>query len=489
MARVIGADPGAVSRVPPHSLEVERSVLGAMMLERESCFKAVELLEPEHFYKPGHDAIFETMREMFNENEAVDLITVTNRLREKGVLDKFGGPAYIAGLVNVVPSIENTEHYARIVRDKAILRSCIKAANRMADMAYGELMPVEEIIEQSSDDFLKLSRMSEERDFAHMDILAEETHNSIKQLTQKGPEFLNTPFYDFNETYHGFLPGEYVIIAARPSVGKTSLALNIATHLAKEFNKTIVIFSLEMGKEQLAIRLISGLANVPADDINAGKIREPELRAIKTTVDIIKNWDIFIDDSPSLTVLDIRAKVKRLLLELDDKLDMIIIDYLQLMEAERGSRGENRVQQVTQLSRSLKALAREVNRPIIVLSQLSRYIEQRDYKHKLSTPQLSDLRESGALEQDADKVIFLHRVSDAQKLDKNNQFQWNKRRYLGKTETMIPVFLYVSKNRNGPCGQMLLGFEFKLMRFGRYNGDIGAGMSEDDMDTTRIERD
>lgn len=489
MAKVISTDSGRMGRVPPQNIEAERSVLGAMMLDNEARYKALEILDPEHFYTGAHAIIFETIAELFEgKGSPADLVVVTNRLREKGKLENIGGPGYLAGLVNVVPTVENAEHYAKIVRNKAILRACIKVADRMADACYREELEPDEILERASGEFLDLSKMREERDFATMNVLADQAYGTIKRLSEKGPDFLSTPFGEFNEKFHGFQPGEYVIIAARPSVGKTSFALNIANHVAGSLGKSVAIFTLEMSSEQLAIRIIAALSRISADAINAGQIKDKEkMEAIRNTVSIIKSWKVSLDDSPSLTALSIRAKIKRLLLESSQDIDLIIIDYLQLLDVETGRRSENRVQEVSQLSRSLKALSREVNKPILVLSQLSRHIERRDFKQR--EPMLSDLRESGAIEQDADKVIFLQRVSEAQEI-KGDTFEFGGVDYPTSVHKdgmeIIPIYVYLAKNRNGPTGQLLLGFTKDIMKFGPY-WHSGGTASTYDRGTVRVE--
>jgi replicative DNA helicase len=274
MARAISTDPGPIDRVPPQNLEAERSVIGAMMLERQACMKAFEIITEDDFYRPGHRIIFETIKEMFHEEDVpADLLTVTNRLREKGELEKIGGAGYLSGLLSVVPSVENVEHYAKILRDKSLLRSCIGVAHRLADWSYGEKMDPEEIIDKASGDFLELAQKREERDFARMEDLAQTTFEQMPtSLEDVKRRFLETTFKDFDNIYHGFYAGEYVILAARPSVGKTSLALNIATMLG-ELGKGIVIFSLEMPKEQLATRMISSLSGVPSTDITTKYVK------------------------------------------------------------------------------------------------------------------------------------------------------------------------------------------------------------------------
>lgn len=486
MAKVISGDPGRMGRVPPQNIEAERSVLGAIIQDKEAQFKVLEILSPEHFYSGAHAVIYEAILELFDKKRIpVDLTTVNDCLKEMGKLESIGGPGYIAGLLNVVPTVENAEHYANIVRNKALLRSCIKVADHMSDWCYKEEMHPDEIIDRASSEFLQLAQGMETKDFEPMDELAQQTYNSLPTSEEEAKKrYMQTTFTEFDKDYQGFYPGEYVVIAARPSVGKTSWALNIATGLAERMGKSIAIFSLEMPCEQLAVRMISSLSRVPASDIFAGKVPKSEFKKVQEAASKLKKLRIFVDETASLTPVRIRAKIKRLMMKEKGNIDLVIIDYLQLLDADRSSRGENRVQEVTQMSRSLKALAKEIKRPIIVISQLSRHIERREFKHR--APMLSDLRESGAIEQDADKVIFLHRVSDVQEMNKNNQFEWNEIWYrhevpdIDGTAREIPVYIYIMKNRNGPTGQMLFGFHKKTMRFTEHYDSSRGGYSHDD---------
>ncbi len=436
------ADPAA-DRPLPHNLEAERAVLGAVLLDAEAIHRAVEFIKDTDFFRDAHRRIFAKMLELAESRQAIDFITIKDELGRSGDLDQVGGPAYIASLVDGLPRGVNVADYARIVKEKSSLRSLIQSANRVLTSAYQAEDDAGAIIDEAEREIFAIAEGAIHQGFVSMRELANasfavvEQAHSRKQLVTGVP----TGFLELDEMLAGLQPSDLIIVAARPSMGKTSLVLNIAQHVGTKTNMTVGFFSLEMSKEQLFLRMLTSEAGIDAHRLRTGFLGERDFPKLTHAMEVLGGARIFIDDSASIGVLEMRAKARRL--KAEHGLDLIIIDYIQLMQG-RG-RFENRVTELASISRGLKGLAKELSVPVVVLSQLSRAPEQRPNKR----PQLSDLRESGALEQDADVVVMIFR-EDMYEATEENQ---------GVAE------LIVAKQRNGPTGTARLAFIREFTRF------------------------
>jgi replicative DNA helicase len=433
----------AVDRPLPHNLEAERAVLGAVLLDPEAIHRAVEFIKDTDFFRDAHRRIFAKMLELAERSQAIDFITIKDELDRSGDLEQVGGPAYIASLVDGLPRGVNVADYARIVKEKSSLRSLIQSANRVLASAYQAEDDAGVIIDEAEREIFAIAEGAIHQGFVSMRELANasfavvEQAHSRKQLVTGVP----TGFLELDEMLAGLQPSDLIIVAARPSMGKTSLVLNIAQHVGTKTNMTVGFFSLEMSKEQLFLRMLTSEAGIDAHRLRTGFLGERDFPKLTHAMEVLGGARIFIDDSASIGVLEMRAKARRL--KAEHGLDLIIIDYIQLMQG-RG-RFENRVTELASISRGLKGLAKELGVPVVVLSQLSRAPEQRPNKR----PQLSDLRESGALEQDADVVIMIFR-EDMYEATEENQ---------GVAE------LIIAKQRNGPTGTARLAFIREYTRF------------------------
>ena len=394
----------ASDRSLPHNLEAERSVLGAILIHNEAFNAAAEVLDSRDFYRDAHRRIFDKMVVLAERGGAIDLVTLKEELTRTGELDEVGGPAYIAALVDGVPRSTNVESYARIIKEKATLRNLIFSANKILASAYDAEDEPDLILDQAEREIFSIAEDRVRQGFVSLRTLAEASFETIEQLHANRELITGVPtgFTDLDEMTSGLQPSDLIIIAARPSMGKTALALNMAQHVGTKTDRTAAVFSLEMSKEQLFLRMLTAEARIDAHRLRSGFLGERDWGRLATGIAALSEAKVFIDDTPGIGVLEMRAKCRRLMAEHD--LHLVIIDYLQLMQG-RG-RFENRTLELASISRSLKGLAKELNVPIIVLSQLSRAPESRS-DHR---PQLSDLRESGALEQDADVVIFIYRA-------------------------------------------------------------------------------
>ncbi|HHW27370.1 MAG TPA: replicative DNA helicase [Firmicutes bacterium] len=428
-----------LERVPPQNLEAEESVLGSMLIEKEAVMTAAEILTPEDFYKETHRVIFRRMMEMASVPEAVDVVTLADRLRASGELEKVGGVAELARLANFVPTAANVEYYARIVAEKALMRRLISAATEIASMAYKGTVEVDELLDQAEEAIFQVSRKRATQGYSPLKDVLIQTMEKIELMATRGGEIVGLPsgLGDLDRMTTGFQNSDLIILAARPSVGKTSLALNIARNVSLRADVPSVVFSLEMSKEQVAQRLLCSEAAIPSQRLRNGYLDEDEWRRLSLALGRLSEVKIFIDDTPSISVMELRAKCRRI--QAEHGLGLVIIDYLQLMRPSR--KLDNRQQEISEISRSLKGLARELDVPIIALSQLSRAVEQRQKQ----IPQLSDLRESGAIEQDADIVMFLYADPE---LEQQNTIQ-----------------LIIAKQRNGPTGSVKLFFSRDICRF------------------------
>ncbi|MDY6792181.1 MAG: replicative DNA helicase [Thermodesulfobacteriota bacterium] len=431
--------------LPPHSIEAEESILSAMLLDNNTLLDVFDILTSEDFYKTAHKIIFSAITDLFARNEPVDLVTLSNILKEQGRLEKVGGATYLARLVDVVPLAVNAQHYARIVHDKASLRRLIEKANIISSRCFEDRGNVDEVIDFAESSIFEISQNKTYQSFYSINKLIEVNIDTLEE--RQGNKALvtgvPTDFVLLDQMTSGLQKSDLIILAARPSMGKTALALNIARNVAINENIPVALFSLEMSKEQLSMRMLSSEARLNSSRLRSGFISQDDWNKITEAAGNLSTAPIYIDDSPDISAMEIRAKARRL--KMDKKIGLVIIDYLQLMRTR--STAERRDLEISDISRSLKALAKELDLPVVALSQLNRMLEQRSDKR----PQLSDLRESGALEQDADVVAFIYR-DEVYNKDENNP---NK----GKAE------LIIAKQRNGPVGTVPLIFLDTYTRF------------------------
>lgn len=432
-----------VERIPPQNIDAERSTLGSMLLEKEAIYKAQEILNPEDFYREAHRVIFEVVIHLANKGEPVDIITVSEELKQRNMLDKIGGIPYLTSLANAVPTAANVEYYARIVEEKALLRSVIRVSTDIVSMSYEGAQEVDVILDEAEKQIFQISQKRNVKGYVSLKSILVETFERIETLYESkgGVTGLPTGFTDLDRMTAGLQPSDLIILAARPSMGKTTFALNIASHAAIDLKIPVIMFSLEMSKEQLAMKMLCSEAGVDNQRIRTGTLLDSDWPRLSHALGKLSDSMMFIDDTPGATVLDIRAKSRRIKSEFG--LGMILIDYLQLMSSR--TKTENRQQEVSEISRSLKSLARELEVPVVALSQLSRAVEQRTDKR----PGLADLRESGSLEQDADIVAFLYRE------DYYNQ----------ETDRKNITDLIIAKQRNGPIGTVEFLFQKEFGKF------------------------
>jgi replicative DNA helicase len=439
-------DVSAPDRTLPHNLEAEKSVLGAILIHNEAFDHAAELIDARDFFRDAHRRIFDKMVALSERGHAIDFVTLKEELGRAGELEEVGGPAYIASLADGVPRSANVEYYARIVKEKSTLRSLIHSANKILVEAYEAEQEPDLLLDEAERAIFAIAEDRIRAGFVPLRELVQGSFATIERLQQQKGAVTGVPsgFEDLDELTTGFQRGDLVILAARPSMGKTSLALNIAQHVGTKTDMTVGVFSLEMSKEQLFMRLLTAEARIDAHRFRTGHLSEKDYGRLSHALGALAEARVFIDDSAALGVLEMRAKARRLMAS--HKLDLLVVDYLQLMQG-RG-RFESRQQEVSSISRSLKGLAKELNIPVMALSQLSRAPEGRG-DH---TPQLSDLRESGALEQDADLVLFIYRPEVYDK-DKT------------KPEDEGVAEIIIGKQRNGPIGSVKLSFLSQYTRF------------------------
>jgi len=428
-------------KVPPQNIDAEHSVLGALMLDKDAIIKVANLIRIGDFYKDDHNLIYEAMVELYEKREPIDLLSLSNRLEEKNQLEKIGGSSYLTELVNSVPSSSNIVHYAKVVQKKSTLRKLILTASQIVEMGYNESEDVEKILDEAEQKLFGVSQKYIKQDFVPIKSILEDAFNRIDEL-HKGDHKLRgvpTGFPDMDSILAGFQKSDLIIIAARPSIGKTTLALDLARQIGVLEKVPVGIFSLEMSSDQLIDRMLAAQANVDLWRLRTGRLKSGEgdddFQRIGEAMGILSEAPIFIDDTGSANVMEMRTMARRL--QAEHNVGVIIIDYLQLMEGRSG--GDNRVNEISEISRSLKQLARELNIPIVALSQLSRAVESRSPQ----IPKLSDLRESGSIEQDADIVMFLYR-EDREKPDTPNK---------------NIVEIHIAKHRNGPVGKFSLYFQ------------------------------
>lgn len=440
-------------RVPPQNIEAEQSVLGAMLIEKEAIPKVMEILRDTDFYREAHRVIFNAMLELYNKNEAVDMITVTEILKRDNKLEDVGGIAYVTSLANTVPTAANVTYHASIIEEKSILRQLVSVSTQIASMGYEANDDVKNIIDSAESKILEISNRKKTADFTPINEIVLDSFKSIEALmgNKNGLTGLPTGFEDLDNLTSGLHGSDFIILAARPSMGKTAFALNVvqnvAIRAAKKVGgapKTVAFFSLEMSKEQLVQRMLCAEANIDSQRLRIGELRDEDWAMLINTADTLSSANIYIDDTAGITAMDMRSHARRL--KAEHGLDLIVVDYLQLMQGSgKKNNSGDRQQEVSEISRSLKALARELDVPVIALSQLSRSVEARQVKR----PMLSDLRESGSLEQDADIVAFLYREDY----------------YNPETENKNITELIIAKHRNGPVDTVNLFFHKQYTKF------------------------
>jgi replicative DNA helicase len=432
-----------IEKLPPQSIEAETAVLGSMLLDRDSISQAIETLDAAYFYKEAHKKIYSAILSLFDENKGVDIITLIEELKHSNSLDEVGGPAYITNISSSVPTTANFVHYAKIVKERALLRNLIATATKIVTSCYDTTQDIDTILDRSEQLIFDVSAKKVESRFSPLREIIKNSIETIDNLYQRKENItgLATGYRDLDIKTAGFQPSDLIVIAGRPSMGKSALASCIVEHIGVVEKAPVAFFSLEMSKEQLVQRMLCSHARVDAHKVRTGFLSQADWPRLVSAAGKLSEAPIYIDDSPGSTVLEIRAKARRLKAQFDIKL--IVLDYLQLMQGP--SKSENRQQEISEISRSLKALARELSVPLIAISQLSRAVEQRS-DHR---PQLSDLRESGAIEQDADLVLLLLRE------EYYNATEENK----GIAEVII------AKQRNGPVGSLSLAFLGEYMRF------------------------
>jgi len=432
-------------KLPPQNVEAEQSVLGCLMLDKNIIIQVADILKPEDFYKGVHNIIYQAMLDLYNKREPIDLLSLTNRLTEKKKLEETGGHAYLTTLVNAVPTSAHAKHYAEIVQRKATLRRLINSAAQITELAHEESEDIDILLDQAQQKIFQVSQKHVKQDFQLIKPMLKQAFDRLDSLHKSDGALrgLTTGFYDLDSKLAGLQKSDLIILAARPSYGKTSLALDIARHIAVQEKVPVGLFSLEMSKDQLVDRLLCSQGEVDLWKYRTGKLGvsddNNDFSRINSAIDVLSNAPIYIDDASSANVMQMRTMARRL--QAEHGLGMIVIDYLQLMEGN----AESRVQEISEISRSLKSLARELNVPVLAISQLSRAVEARSP----SIPKLSDLRESGSLEQDSDVVLFIYRKDK----DRPNTDQKNI------------ADIIVAKHRNGPIGQIQLYFNENIASF------------------------
>lgn len=432
-----------LNRVPPQNIEAEECVLGSILIEESTINKVLEILQAADFYKDAHKKIFLSMIELFEKGQAIDVITLTDYLKKKGFLEEVGGPLYIASLCEKVPTASNVAYYARIVKEKAILRRLLEVSTEIASQVYEREGDAEEFLDYAERRIFEISQYRIKPSWFSLKDILKDTFRTIEKLYSRKELVTGIPtgFIELDRLTSGLQPSDLIIIAARPSMGKTSLALDIAQHASIEHGIPVGFFSLEMSKEQLSLRMLCARSRVEMHRIRSGFLVDSDWPKLTRAAGILTEAPFIIDDSPSLSVLELRAKARRLKSEMN--LGLLIVDYLQLMKG--SGNVDTREQEISEISRSLKSLAKELNIPVIALSQLSRKVEQRHGNR----PQLADLRESGAIEQDADLIMFIYR-DEVYNPDSPEK---------GIAEIII------GKQRNGPTGTVKLAFLDKYTTF------------------------
>jgi len=432
-------------RIPPHDLDAEQSVLGSLMLSKEAIAFVAGKIKPDYFYKPGHTHIFKAIIELYQKNEPIDIVTVSSELKKANVLDSIGGRSYLAEICGSVPTAVNIQKYAAIVIEKGLLRKLIQTGSTIVADAMNDTFEANQALEQAQRMIFDLSREQIQDDFVPLKHVLNTVFDNIQNVYNNEDKILGVPsgYPDLDLLTSGFQPGDLIILAARPSMGKTALALNLISNVAIQKRVPVAFFSLEMPKEQLGLRLLCAEAKMDSKRLRTANLLEHEWKDLNAAFGKLGDAPIFIDDASSISPLEFRAKTRRL--QMEANIGLIVIDYLQLMRLKR-NRVESRFQEVSEIVREIKAFAKESGIPVIALSQLSRDVEKRTDK----TPQLSDLRESGEIEQTADLVMFIHR---------DDYYE------TGKQEKVSPTKIVIAKQRNGPTGEVNLVFRRDISKF------------------------
>jgi len=432
-------------RIPPQNIEAEQAVIGAIFLEPASLTLASEILIPEDFYRAAHQKIYKVMLSLSDRGEPVDLVTVTSELANAKILEEVGGVSYLSDIANSVPTAANIEYYAKIIEEKSILRRLIRTATTIAQDGYSREDEVEALLTEAEKTIMEVAQRKNAGAFKNIKDVLVETYDNIETLHSQVGEITGIPtgFVELDRMTAGFQRNDLIIVAARPSVGKTAFALNIAQNVATKTDENVAIFSLEMGAEQLVMRMLCAEGNINAQALRTGSLTPEDWSKLTMAMGSLSNSGIYIDDTPGIRINEIRSKCRRL--KQESGLGMILIDYLQLIQGSGGASKENRQQEVSEISRTLKALARELKVPVIALSQLSRGVEQRQDKR----PMMSDIRESGSIEQDADIVAFLYRDDYYDKESENKNI----------------IEIIIAKQRNGPVGTVSLAFVKEFNKF------------------------
>ncbi len=445
-----------IERIPPQSLEAEMSYLGSVLIDKDAMLKVADMVQPEDFYKDAHRQIYESIIELYAKNEPIDLLTLSNRLLERGVLEQIGGRTYLASLTNTVPTSSNVVHYASIIHRKATRRRLLSAASEISRLSYQEeTEDIEQVLDEAQQHLYGVSQVYLKQTFSPIRSVLADAFDRIDELHKNKGQLRGVPtgFKSLDNLLAGLQKSDLVILAARPSVGKTSLALDMIRHIATKQKVPVGMFSLEMSKEQLVDRLLCSEANVDLWKMRTGRLSDrPEaddFPRIGHAIGVLSEAPIFIDDSPNVNIMQIRTKARRL--QTEHGLGLIVIDYLQLMESSSGGDSDNRVQEVAQITRGLKGIARELNVPVLAMSQLSRVVEQ----SKPAIPKLSHLRESGSIEQDADVVLFIYRKA----ADRNYRPEDIPPDERGVAE------IHIAKHRNGPTGVVKVAFNEQFASF------------------------
>lgn len=432
-----------ISRIPPHSVESEQSILGSIILDKDAIITVAETILPGDFYKEAHKIIYESMLKLNNNNEPIDLITLIEELRKEGHLDSVGGISYLTSLSTIVPTTSNVKYYANIVKEKSVMRQLIKASNEIINLGYDGSVDVEDILNTAEKKIFDISQEKASDDFQPINLVLQDTYDMIEKLYSDKTEVtgITTGFKDLNKKINGLQRTDLILVAARPAMGKTAFSLNLVQNAALKGDASVAVFSLEMSKEQLVQRMLSAQSNVELSKIKTGTLGEADWPRIIDAMAVLSEAKIHIDDTPGIKISEIRSKCRKL--KIEKGLDFILIDYLQLMEGD--GKNENRQQEIAKISRSLKILAKELDCPVVALSQLSRSPELR----KDHRPILSDLRESGSIEQDADIVMFLYR----------DEY------YHDDSEKKNIGEIIVAKNRHGETGTVELVWFGQVQKF------------------------
>ncbi|MED9948303.1 MULTISPECIES: replicative DNA helicase [Peptostreptococcales] len=435
---------GDITRIPPHSVESEQSILGSILLDKDAIITVAETITPSDFYKDAHRVIYESMMALNNKNEPIDMVTLTDELRKRGYLDDIGGVTYLTSLSTIVPTTSNVKYYADIVKEKSVLRQLIKASNDIINLGYGSGESAENVLDFAEKKIFDISQERTNDDFKPINQVLMDTYDMIESIYSNKSDVtgVTTGFKDLNKKINGLQRTDLILVAARPAMGKTAFALNLVQNAAIKGNASVAVFSLEMSKEQLAQRMIAAQSNVELKKMKTGTLNDADWPRIISAMAVMSDAKIFIDDTPGIKINELRSKCRKL--KMEQGLDLVMIDYLQLMESD--SKNESRQQEISKISRSLKILAKELDCPVVALSQLSRAPEQRaDHR-----PVLSDLRESGAIEQDADIVMFLYR----------DEY------YHSDSEKKDLAEVIIAKNRHGETGSVELVWMGSIQRFG-----------------------